>query len=99
MFQRKEPMQIVRESEALVQEVQRSLEATEEFYRSLKLKPEKVRSTLHAKMGPKEAAAALAAYQQDIKFVEHVVAEEIARADFFSLTMPVDKVKKIRPMV
>ena len=78
----KTPEQVVKEAEALVQQAQQSLDASDAFYRSQGLDPAKVKSVLAAQTTDKDRAEAQAAFQKDIDAIEREVAEEAARLSF-----------------
>ena len=78
----KTPEQIVKEAEALVQQAQQSLDASDAFYRAQGLDPAKVKSVLQAQTGDKERAEAQAQFQKDLDDVEREAAEEAARLSF-----------------
>jgi hypothetical protein len=78
----KTPEQIVKEAEALVQQAQQSLDASDAFYRAQGLDPAKVKSVLAAQATDKDRAEAQATFQKDLDAVEREVAEEAARLSF-----------------
>ncbi|WP_187394987.1 hypothetical protein [Pigmentiphaga aceris] len=79
---KKDPQEILRESEALVARVKEQLAETDAFYRSQGLDPEKVRAVVAQNTGDKEIAEAKAQFDADMEAVEREVAEEAARSSF-----------------
>ncbi|SAI25234.1 Uncharacterised protein [Bordetella ansorpii] len=95
----KTPEQIISEAEALVAEAQRSLDASNEFFRSQGLDPEKARAVLAGQVGPKEAAEAEAQFRKDLEDIDREVGEELARASFANAARSGGAARRPRPMV
>ncbi|WP_368641177.1 hypothetical protein ABRY95_03840 [Castellaniella ginsengisoli] len=75
---KKTPEEIIQEADALIRQVQQSLEDTPEIYRAHGLDA----GQLNASMGPKEQAEAEAVFRKDMEDIEREVAEEAARLSF-----------------
>ncbi len=79
-----QPNDIVARAQALIEEVQRQLDRTDEFYRSQGLDPHKVHVVLQAHSTADTQAQARAAYEADMQAVEQEVEEGRARLAFDS---------------
>lgn len=82
MSNRRDAQQLIQEAGELVAAAQQALDASDEFYRSQGLDPEKVRAVLAENLDEKGAAQARAQFEQDMEAMEREVAEEAARASF-----------------
>ncbi len=82
MTRQDQPSDIVARAQALIEEVQRQLERSDEFYRSQGLDPLKVHVVLQAHGSADAQAQARAAYEDDLQAVEQEVEEGRARLAF-----------------
>ena len=88
---------IVKSAQALIDQVQGQLAASEAAIRDLGLDPAKVSSAAEAQMGAKEWEAAQEAFQKDMEAVEQEVQEGKARAAFAAPAASAPR--RPRPMV
>ncbi|MGA0583171.1 MAG: hypothetical protein ACO2ER_04610 [Castellaniella sp.] len=86
---------IMREAEALVQQVQQSLSETQEIYQAQGLDARK----LNESMGPKERAEAEALFRKDMEDIEREVTEEAARLSFANAAPRTGGMRKMRNMI
>lgn len=99
MQEQKDVMQIIRAADELISEARRGLEATDEFFRSQGLDPEKVRAVVAAQISDKERREAEEQFRLDMEAVEREVAEEAARASFAAVPVRSTAARRPRAMV
>lgn len=73
---------LMAEAQALIDRVERDMEATAAFYRREGLDPDKVRETLDGSLTVAQRQQAQQAFQADMEAVEQEVQEEAARRSF-----------------
>lgn len=93
------PESIMAQAEALIQQVQRDLEAPDVFYRSLGLDPQKVRATLAEQLTPELRAQAQQQFENDVQKIEEESRQELARASFAAPVKSAKPVRRPRQMV
>jgi len=91
----KTPEEIMQEAEALIQQVQQSLDETPEIYQAQGLDARK----LNESMGPKERAEAEALFRKDMEDIEREGAEEAARLSFANAVPRTGGMRKLRNMI
>lgn len=87
------PESIMAQAKALIEQVQRDLEAGDALYRELGFEPGEGRAALQAKMTPEMHEQARQAFEKDRQEVEDRFREELARTD---LAMPARSAKATR---
>jgi hypothetical protein len=87
------PESIMAQAQALIEQVQRDLDAGEAMYRDLGLDPDSVRAALQARMTPELHEQARQAFEKDQQDIEQQFHEELARA---GLTAPSKSAKPTR---
>jgi len=87
------PESIMAQAQALIEQVQRDLDAGEAMYRDLGLDPDSVRASLQARMTPELHEQARQAFEKDQQDIEQQFHEELARA---GLTAPSKSAKPTR---
>lgn len=88
--------EIMARAQALIDEAERQLNATDDFFRNQGLDPAKVRAVLAAHTTAQAEADARAAFEADMRAVEQEVAEGKAR---LSHGTPASPARRPRPMV
>lgn len=73
---------LLAKAQALIDQVQRDLDTSDDRLRSQGLDPQKVRSTLQAQLTSQTRDQAQAAFEADMAAVDQEVGEERARASF-----------------
>ncbi|MGE8547094.1 MAG: hypothetical protein ACN6OC_06590 [Alcaligenes sp.] len=91
----KTPEEIMREADALIEQVQRNLAATADIYRDHGLDPDK----LPAEMNEKIQAEAQELFRKDLEDVEREVAEEMSRRSFAAAGPRSGARRKLRNMI
>ncbi|GAB1387129.1 hypothetical protein MASR1M59_22770 [Melaminivora sp.] len=90
---------IVARAQALIEEVQRQLDRTEEFYRSQGLDPNKVHIVLQAHSTPDSERQARDAFEADMLAVEQEVEEGRARLAFGAAASNASAARRPRMMI
>lgn len=99
MPEQKDVMQIIRDADELISQARRGLEATDEFFRSQGLDPEKVRAVVESQISEKDRRDAEEQFRLDMEAVDREVAEEAARASFASAPVRSTAARRPRAMV
>lgn len=81
------PIEIMAQAQALIDEAKNHLAAGDAFFRDEGLDPEKVRDVLAAQLDLKGIEAAQKAFDEDMAAVEQEAHEEMARRAFASTPM------------
>ncbi|WP_159910921.1 hypothetical protein [Pantoea sp. 18069] len=87
------PESIMAQAQALIDQVQRDLDAGDALYRDLGLDPDSTRAALQAQLTPELHAQAREAFEKDKQDIEDQFREDLARA---GLTAPSKSPKPTR---
>ncbi|WP_394065622.1 hypothetical protein [Alcaligenes sp. WGS1538] len=87
--------EVMREAEALIEQVQRSLESTVEAFRDQGLDPEKLPADVQERIW----AESQALFRKDMEDVEREVAQEVARLSFAAASPRASVPRKLRNMI
>ncbi len=93
------PESVMAQAQALIEQVQRDLEAGDALFRELGIDPGQARATLEAQMTPEMREQARQAFEKDRQEAEDRFREELARTDLAQPARSTKPTRRARFMV